>query len=130
MGRDRIYSNYAGNYYLGIFYLGKGLGYVSVFNQINDINISMHSDVLKLYIELGFIGYLLLMCILALLLPIKIEKNAGEKCATSYFVFLFVTIICCFTDNLASYYNYLLVLTVIFFSLYYHKKNKVEELEI
>ena len=130
MGRDRIYSYYDGEYYLGLLYMGKGLGYISTFNQINNINISMHSDILKLYIELGFVGYLLLMIILGLFLPIAIEKNSGNKCALTYFVLLFVTMICCFTDNLASYYNYLLVLIVLFFSLYYHKKNRMKELYV
>lgn len=126
MGRDRIYSNYSEIYFLGINYIGRGLGYVSAYNEINNLNISMHSDILMLYIELGGVGFILINLLLIFKMSTNIYESSGYKKFKLYLIISMITVICCFTDNLLNYYNYLLVFNIILLVCFSAKKNAMK----
>ena len=57
MGRTNIYRNVSSMYELSPFYLGTGFGYMAKY-LFETTGFAVHSDILRMYIELGFIPYL------------------------------------------------------------------------
>ncbi len=115
--RLEAYNYFKEDYELSFSYKGKGLGYVmdklsqadSSLHGIGDL----HNDVLKLYIELGAIIWIIYFINFALLQTNRIQKQYGDKVTKLYFVFMLFTYILYYTDNVNRYLNYILVFTMI-----------------
>lgn len=125
MGRDWIASQIKDWYEIGIGYLGKGVGYISGSIEIGDLDLSrsdgyyvadIHNDLLRQYIELGFIGYIVWSC---LFLQYRAsyfchdEQNEDDRrhgiLTMSALLLLFFTYA---TDNTIYYYH-----TTLFFAM-------------
>lgn len=118
MGRSNIYSRVNHGYEVSLFFLGNGLGWV--MNELAKYNIkyaaNLHNDILKLYIETGFWGYITYMFIYS-----KIFKKISEKDKENgklIFIMYIYTFILYLTDNVSIYIYYLIPFyTLIFYEI-------------
>ena len=101
-----------------LFYLGKGLGIVETLLENWNITTytNLHSDILKFYIEMGFLGlliYLLSYCVLFWFTEKKYDNS--KMCflfgMSLYSLLLFVT------DNVSIYIMYLFPVYSTFFAV-------------
>lgn len=118
--RTRIYDVYKQFYEFSPFYMGKGLGWIQrrvsdhmgVTGRYTLAFYDVHNDYLRMFIELGFWGYvswLLLMFPAIAWYTLKRTGRKGGAVVLGAILFLFVTYM---TENV--YYSYP---TIIFFSL-------------
>lgn len=110
MGRDYLWS-LAGDYYdFSITYLGHGFEYVdsiiAVWYNAGLINHAypFHNDILKVFVEMGFPGFLLWSGIQYVLTPIFWMKYADEETALLYLCTLSYMTVTYLTDNTAFYF--------------------------
>ena len=99
-------------------YLGKGFGFVSVMMPSMDIAgatvAALHNDVLKDFIEEGFIGFGLIYYYIFVVIPMKISKkktNNSLCCLTLLLVYTFVTLL---ADNVLDYVSFTCTLFTLF----------------
>ncbi|AGY82830.1 hypothetical protein [Carnobacterium inhibens] len=120
MGRSIIYSFFDNQYSFSFFYKGNGLGFVdSYFNLINSNVGNLHSDILKIYIEVGFIGFLIFNLV-HLNSYIKIFKKNNREFSNLYFVFIIYVFINYFSDNALIYIYFLVPLYLLIFYEYFN----------
>ena len=113
-GRDWIYRNFYPYYTLSPSYFGSGLGFTQW--QIGHLPsmylrghyIGLHNEILRLYIDLGFVPNLFYLCFLFPFSIRYLRRRTGYRSAFSYFLLLSFTFLCCTTDNLLTYPNYML----------------------
>lgn len=130
MGRLGMYELIKNEYDIKLSFFGKGLGYIAYWgeNNISKTNgVALHSGIIQMYVENGFWIYMLYL-INKLYFNYKRIKKIDENSSNIYFSILLYIIICWFTDNVATYYNFLLASNVIIMSLYNNSKIKEEEL--
>lgn len=113
MGRSEIYSFINDYYDFNVNFYGNGMGFTEfILSSLGMIHFrNLHSDILKLYIELGFIVYIIYM-----LSYIKIYKNIYRltpNVAKLYMYLHIFTVINLFTDNIMIYMYYLFSLYMI-----------------
>lgn len=119
MGRLNIYSLISNDYIVSPFYLGKGLGYISYWGEVNSSltnYTALHSGIIQMYVENGFVLFCLYLYNMIYLNSKRILKINRR----SVFVYLSIcvyTLICWFTDNIATYYNYLVAFSLISITL-------------
>lgn len=113
MGRDKAYI-FIKNYYDFKFdFYGRGMGYVEyvLMNiNMNGFN-NLHSDILKIYVELGTVGYVVYMILYKIIY--KYIYRINHKVGNLYLLLNIFTIINMFTDNIMIYVYYLLPLYTI-----------------
>lgn len=133
MSRLIIYDTISYEYKFDIFYFGKGLGFTSKWMQLNagamkiHSNIGLHSDILKKYIEYGFIVFGIYIYSKSYFITKKIS-NISVKNSIIYMTIFILTEICWLTDNLAEYFTYVLCFNIIYLALSNEKdKMKIEE---
>lgn len=63
-----------------------------------------HNDILKVYVELGFFGFLLWAAVLYLVHPLALSRALGERAAVTFFCLLGYMSVTYLTDNTAFYY--------------------------
>ena len=113
-GRNWIYSNFYPYYDFSVSYTGAGIGYVQqLINSMSAMawaghKIGLHNEYMRLFIELGFIPYLIYFIGVWPLAIRILYKKAGYKSALVYFLLWMVTAICLATDNLLTYPNFML----------------------
>lgn len=120
MGRLQIYELIRDEYSLNISFLGRGLGFISYWGEINadyTNGVALHSGIIQMYVENGFIVFTLYL-LNKLYFNYKRIKNVNKKNANIYFCIMVYIIICWFTDNVATYFNFLVASNVIIMSLY------------
>lgn len=121
MGRLNFYSLLSNHYDFNALFLGNGLGFAEVFGNIYSKemnNYSLHSSVLLMFVENGFIVFGLYMFNYIYLNAVRIGKySKDDNKLLQYFLISMTVIICWFTDNLATYYNFLVAINVIFLTL-------------
>lgn len=102
MGRDHLLEIIRKYYHFGPGYFGYGTGFT--IELIYDIRgTGLHNDILMLYIDLGFWGFLVWMTLYFVLKPYYVSKWQGLEggiLAFIYGVYLFVTAA---TDNTTNY---------------------------
>ena len=102
MGRDHLLEIIRNYYHFGPGYFGYGTGFT--IELIYDIRgTGLHNDILMLYIDLGFWGFLVWMTIYFLVRPYFVSRwqdLEGGILAFIYSVYLFVTAA---TDNTTNY---------------------------
>lgn len=118
-GRNWIYSNFYPYYDFSLSYVGAGVGYVQqLISEMSTMflkghSIGLHNDYMRLFIELGFIPYVLYFLLLLPIMIWKISKKVNMKAAMIYFALWLVTLMCIVTDNLLTYPNYMLSMFVL-----------------
>lgn len=118
MGRTNAWNRMSNYYSLSIFYFGQGIGFCSdkvIALGYNRMRL-LHNDILKFYIELGFIWFIIYL--LSYFKPLKYVKN--EKDWTLFVSVLLAMIFIFFTDNISIYFTSLFIYYAIVFSLVYY----------
>ena len=110
-GRDKIYKYMAQYYNLSPGYFGFGFEYtVSLLRAMKDsgtqiIHVTgIHNDILKQYIELGFIGYFTWMIFVFIVQPLFYSKKFGSK-----------AMIICMITNIYAWCTYMTDNTIYYF---------------
>ena len=136
---DRIdFYNWLADYFdFSMLYMGKGFGVVSRFMQThNSYGIyfgtsSIHSEILRLFFELGFLGFLCLVSYYLVLLPKSISKLSNFRVAYIYLILQYYLFILHFTDNTFTYYTTQFIFcSVVLYAYQKYKLKKQEVVEI
>lgn len=126
MARADLWKGIEGTYEFGITFVGRGIGFVSKWMDnywmtlnINGLTGSMgiHNDILKYYIELGFLGLCAYFYTLLYWNAKRIFLRIGHKETFIYFVLTLFQMLIWFTDNISIYHNFLWIMYLLFFSL-------------
>lgn len=73
----------------------------------------MHSDTLKKYIELGFIGFIVWIIYVIKIKTIKFKNEFSDKVAAIYLMFTVYSFVLYLTDNVFEYYIFTLIYVII-----------------
>lgn len=124
-GRENYYTYFTNKTSFSIDYIGYGLGYISKYiethNPFNGI-MAIHNDILRIYLELGFLGSLIFFI---LYYSINIYKhNKFSPVLGKYFILCNIySTITYFTDNTLYYIFIQLSIVIIPFTLYFQSKD-------
>ena len=116
MGRNYYYDVIAGYGEFSIKFLGTGRNSVSkiLTEQYNYLHVGgVHSDILKSYVENGFIVFGLWLWYYLFFITKKYAKKYGNTAAILYFSLTLYTFILYFTDNVENYFIYQLFYIII-----------------
>ena len=128
MARMELWNGIAQTYKFSPLFLGKGSGYVSKWmdNNWSSLGIiglhsstGIHSDILKYYIELGFVGFIAYFFYYLCYIPNRIYKDRKDNSFALCFVLFLLQFLVWFTDNISTYHNYLWILYLLFFATTY-----------
>ncbi|MDE5558709.1 MAG: hypothetical protein K2J32_13665 [Ruminococcus sp.] len=110
--RDLIYGFFLRRTDLNPLYFGWGFSAVS--RVIENMKVSevkwmvvirgLHCDILKQYIEFGFLGFIYWLYFILIRLPSKLYRKLGEKSAKTYMLLMIFAIVTYMTDNTESYF--------------------------
>ncbi len=134
MGRsfsgNGVYSAVVGKYTMSPLYFGHGFGYVSYILYYNYTagvigTTGFHNDILKYYIDLGFIPFFAFLIYMTVGISNIARKKFSSEAALQYLALFTLTLVCWTTDNLASYPNYMMAAFVLYY-LAINSKEKVK----
>lgn len=113
-----LYGRLDGYYNMKPSYIGSGIGFVQNVMNIYATNTGskvngFHNDILKYYIDLGFIPFFIFMILLIYVVPYIIAAKRSYFKVATYVACVLMTLTCWTTDNLATYPNFLYVSFVI-----------------
>lgn len=125
-GRVEIYSRMAAEARFSLTYLGKGLGTVENILECWNIStfVNLHNDLLKFFIELGFIGLLIYLLSYGIMFFLS-EKWFGKSQMCFLLGIVTYTFILFATDNVSIYMIYLIPMYSTLFAVL-SRKNKDE----
>ena len=122
-GRVEMYNFACDFFEFSPFYVGSGFSrFTKMFELLYNsgfalnghrIAASIHSDVLSLYIELGFLGFLILILYITCIRPLQIRKLGNSCIVNLYLCLTFYMIILLLTDNVFNYF----IFQSVYFSL-------------
>lgn len=127
--RSEIYRYLNTQYEINPFYMGKGVAFDSKpwdMSAVTDLTIrqnAYHNDFLRMYIELGFIGFLIWGWLCFVYQPGYFFKRQGKQGGLFYFAYCVYNAVLYTTDNTVYYYYGSLVIFLLAMSY------RVEELE-
>lgn len=124
MGRLHLYSIFDGLYEYSVMFKGLGVGYVDKILEVKDLYFgsNLHSDFLKMYIEIGMIGYIFYFIVQYYIY--KYIRTININISNLYIYAIIFTQINYFTDNLLIYIYYLIPLyTIILWEVYIGDSN-------
>ena len=106
MGRYHLYSFINNFFDFDIRFLGHGYGFSNKFVELNtNFSITvLHSDILRMFVELGFIGFFIWLVYYLFLARKKIERNYGIEYSYIFFFMTIYLVITYFTDNTVNYF--------------------------
>lgn len=114
-GRIEMYQYFGKYFNFSITYIGTGYTYFTKFFENlwkdgfrisgHSIAASIHSDILTLYIELGFILFFLYILYHFIIKPKIIFNSMGKKTLITYMVLTIYIFILYFTDNVSNYFS-------------------------
>ena len=116
--RKFMYDIVADLYEWSIFFLGNGFRFTHMYmmdryeRTLKAMNV-LHSDVLTMYIDLGFIGSFLWFSYYLLVLPKKLQRHYGCYTSFSYCMLMVYSYICYTVDNVMKYFIFQLFLYMI-----------------
>lgn len=125
-----IYGRLDGKYKLAFTYLGKGFGYVNLqmINYAHSLKsfatTGFHNDILKYYIDLGCIPWIILFLNLTIFNAKRIYKYFSEQKSIGYLMITGITLVCWTTDNLATYPNYLFAFATVFITILLNRSSE------
>lgn len=135
MGRDIIYRYFSQFASFSPFFWGKGVGFVSrQFNYTTSADLfymasikALHNDLLKMYIEIGFMGYLIWVFWWLMKTPEILQKKFGVNKALICLMFIVYSFILYTTDNTESYVNFQmhLAMLITYIAGFYTDRRKV-----
>ncbi len=120
MGRDIIFS-----YFLqrtkfsydslgwGLYSTSKAVSSMSRFEMGNLAGVAIHNDILKIYIECGFLGSMLWYLFNLVYVPVKIFHKLGKYEAALYMSLIIFAFITYLTDNTENYFVFQVTLLLI-----------------
>lgn len=126
MSRNGLWIGIEPTYLFSLSFLGRGVGFVSKWMDNNwmTLNINglsgtmgIHNDILKFYIELGFIGTFIYFYYYLYSVTKRIFKNIGRSQGILYFILMLFQMLVWFTDNISVYHNFLWTFYFLMFSL-------------
>lgn len=128
-GRVEIYSRMAQEAWFSLSYFGKGLGVVEHLLECWNITtfVNLHNDLLKFYVELGFLGLVVYLLSYGVVFVIT-EKWFGKSQMCFLFGIVTYTFVLFATDNVSIYLIYLIPLYSTFFAVLSLKSNQESEL--
>lgn len=118
LNRYLMANSFSDYYDFDIRFIGRGFGFVSVL--MPDMNIAgasveaLHNDILKDFIEQGFIGFCIIYYYLFVKVPRVVTWNKSNRCYGCVTMMLSYTFITLLTDNVLEYVPY----TCTLFTLY------------
>lgn len=118
-----LYARLNGYYTISPSYIGHGVGFVNTKMREYASRVSgfvttgFHNDILRYYIDIGFIPCILYFFNMTVLNARRIIKMFSQNQANKFLCLLCVTLIGWTTDNLASYPNYLFVQNILFLEI-------------
>ena len=129
---DRLRMSFELNnlYEFNIYYKGKGIGFVERYRKNNSkfYPTDLHDDLLRKYIDYGFLIYGIYFLIKSYIIPKYYLKNNKNEIFIIYMSLYIMTIICWTTDNLAGYFNYLIIYYILIMNnIEYNKPYIMEE---
>lgn len=111
MFRDRIWKSLDDVYIFGIDYIGNGWGFTTKYlhenseQLLNGIFIGgIHNDLLKVYIDLGFWGFILYFGYFLFYIPLKFYKSGRLSISFLFFICQLYLFMIYFTDNAQTYF--------------------------
>lgn len=111
MGRDNLYRYFDKYYDFKLLFLGQGNGFTSKLLTIGARNgtgvgniVALHSDILRAFIEYGFIGATIWYIYFSGYLPYKIGKKIGNEAALEFMTLTVYAYIIYLTDNTTLYF--------------------------
>ena len=131
MGRLSLYKLISKEFTLNLSFVGRGLGYIAVWGEKNlyiTNGIALHSGILQMYNENGFIAFFSYLIYKVYFIAKIIRDGENEKNYIIYILIMIYTIICWSTDNVATYYNYLIASNIITLTLL-NNFNNMKEIE-
>lgn len=126
MSRTGLWKGIEPAYSFGLTFIGRGIGFVSKWmdNTWMNLNIigltettGLHNDILKFYIELGFIGSFIYFYNYLYSNARRIFKTIGHRESMLYFMLMLFQMLNWFTDNISIYHNFQWVFYLLLFSL-------------
>ena len=126
MARTDLWKGIESTYSFTPIFMGRGVGFASKWMDnnwmtlnINGLTGSMgiHNDILKSYIEIGFVGLSIYFYTLLYRNAKRIFVKIGHKESFIYFVLTMFQMLIWFTDNISIYHNFLWILNLLLFSL-------------
>ena len=121
MGRDIIYAYFRKFTTFAPTFIGKGVGFVGrqfdyttradLYNMVSIR--ALHNDFFKIYIEIGYIGFIVWVFWWMIKMPQIIQKRYGVKKAFICLLFILYAFILYTTDNTESYTNFQMLLSAI-----------------
>lgn len=133
MGRSEIYSMMRAFYEFSLVYLGKGLGYISYSIGSGLIDVGslsrgdIHNDLLRQYIELGMMGYVVWLLTFYYWRVKEFIKKTDTKVGIFVLSCLGYCFACYMTENMYYRYTANLALNVVILSYAYGRKKKAEK---
>ncbi|HEW2160755.1 TPA: O-antigen ligase family protein [Streptococcus pneumoniae] len=126
MARTDLWKGVESTYNFAPIFMGRGIGFVTKWMDNNwmTLNINgltgtmgIHNDILKYYIEIGFVGLFIYFYTLLYRNAKRIFVKIGHKESFIYFVLIMFQMLIWFTDNISIYHNFLWILNLLLFSL-------------
>lgn len=129
-GRVEMYSRMAQEAQFSLSYFGKGLGMVEQLLEHWNIMtyVNLHNDILKFYVELGFVGFFIYLLSFGIMFYLA-EKKFGESKMSFLLVLSVYTMVMFMTDNVSIYMLYLVPLYSTFFAVLSSKEKRTIEKE-
>lgn len=125
MGRLDFYTFISKYYEFNLSYLGMGLGFTSkAITTYTSWTYTLHSDILKIYVEMGFIVFTFWIWYSLWRCYKKILKNRSFIEAITYFILTLYLFIMHFTDNTVGYFTTQYIYMLIPICLYI-KRDKI-----
>lgn len=121
MGRIKMFNQMSSTYSFNVFFMGNGYGFTSkyyelTFSTLKQQAAAIHSDILALFIDVGFIGFLV-FCITFLYgnckYYLKKKEYSHAIIVFALSLFLFFTY---FTDNTLNYSGLNIIFAIVVFS--------------
>lgn len=134
MGRDIIYGYFRKFASFSPGFLGRGVGFVTrqfdyttrddLYNMVSIR--ALHNDFFKMYIEIGFIGFLIWVYWWLIKKPQILQKRYGVKKAFVCMLLILYAFILYTTDNVESYTNFQLQLSAVitYIACFFTEKEK------
>lgn len=128
MGRLTFYSYFIRFYEWSLLFLGRGVGFVTKQLSITKATeggakyglygvMALHNDILKTYIELGFVGSVLWFLYYLRYMTAQLKKRYGYRTERTWCLLLIYAFITYSTDNTMNYYVFQIVFYTIIASV-------------
>lgn len=132
MGRDLIYAYFVRRTKLSPTQMGWGMaGVAKVVENMDRSEVmymaavrGVHNDILKIYINFGFVGSLIWYALNLIYFPVEFMNEYGKKAATIYMALILYLFITYLTDNTESYFVCQVALLLIPITEYLKEKNR------